>query len=58
MNSKQTVSREECRSPDNRVTCIIQSRWPANEIDQWEGTNSSPWPAPSAATRDHSSPES
>lgn len=37
MNSKQTVSREEYRSLDNRVTCILQQRWPANEISQWVG---------------------
>lgn len=35
MNSKQTVSREEYRRLDNRVTCILQQRWPANEISQW-----------------------
>ncbi|MBV7599401.1 hypothetical protein [Aeromonas sp. sia0103] len=37
MNSKQTVSREEYRCLDNRVTCILQQRWPANEISQWVG---------------------
>lgn len=37
MNSKQTVSREEYRRLDNRVTCILQQRWPANEISQWVG---------------------
>lgn len=37
MNSKQTVSREEYRSLDNRVTCILQQRWPAKEISQWVG---------------------
>ncbi|MDI3429673.1 hypothetical protein QLG02_04935 [Aeromonas sp. V90_14] len=37
MNNKQTVSREEYRSLDNRVTCILQQRWPANEISQWVG---------------------
>ncbi|HCH53671.1 MAG TPA: hypothetical protein DE109_09300 [Aeromonas sp.] len=37
MNSKQTVSREEYRRLDNRVTCILQRRWPANEIRQWVG---------------------
>ncbi|MFE8728421.1 hypothetical protein [Aeromonas hydrophila] len=37
MSCKQTVSREEYRSLDNRVTCIIQQRWPANEINQWVG---------------------
>ncbi|MGL4891332.1 MAG: hypothetical protein ACRC52_11160 [Aeromonas veronii] len=31
----QTVSREEYRRLDNRVTCILQLRWPANEINQW-----------------------
>lgn len=35
MNNKQTVSREEYRRLDNRVTCILQQRWPANEISQW-----------------------
>ncbi|WP_431417495.1 hypothetical protein [Aeromonas dhakensis] len=35
MNSKQTVSREEYRSLDNRVTCILQQRWPAKEISDW-----------------------
>ncbi|MFQ1966172.1 hypothetical protein ACK36M_11740 [Aeromonas veronii] len=34
---KTTVSREEYRSLDNRVTCILQQRWPANEISQWVG---------------------
>ncbi|MDM5131442.1 hypothetical protein OB962_10585 [Aeromonas piscicola] len=37
MNNKQTVSREEYRSLDNRVTCILQQRWPAKEIRQWVG---------------------
>ncbi len=37
MNNKQTVSREEYRRLDNRVTCILQQRWPANEISQWVG---------------------
>lgn len=37
MNSKQTVSQEEYRRLDNRVTCILQQRWPANEINQWVG---------------------
>jgi hypothetical protein len=37
MNNKQTVSREEYRSLDNRVTCILQQRWPAKEINQWVG---------------------
>jgi hypothetical protein len=37
MNSKQTVSREEYRRLDNRVTCILQQRWPVNEISQWVG---------------------
>ncbi|THJ38665.1 hypothetical protein CF105_13830 [Aeromonas veronii] len=37
MNSKQTVSREEYRRLDNRVTCILQQRWPANSTNQWVG---------------------
>ncbi|HCT2507490.1 TPA: hypothetical protein OTR37_002834 [Aeromonas dhakensis] len=37
MNSKQTISREEYRRLDNRVTCILQQRWPANEISLWVG---------------------
>ncbi len=37
MNSKQTVSREEYHRLDNRVTCILQQRWSANEISQWMG---------------------
>ncbi|MFM5339011.1 hypothetical protein ACET97_21040 [Aeromonas enteropelogenes] len=37
MNNKQTVSREEYRRLDNQVTCILQQRWPANEINQWVG---------------------
>lgn len=37
MQSKQSVSREEYRRLDNRVTCILQQRWPANEISQWVG---------------------
>ncbi|WP_426697760.1 hypothetical protein ACP6EV_06925 [Aeromonas hydrophila] len=37
MNNKQTVSREEYRRLDNRVTCILLQRWPANEISQWVG---------------------
>lgn len=37
MSSKQTASREEYRRLDNRVTCILQQRWPANEISQWVG---------------------
>ncbi|WP_323933829.1 hypothetical protein [Aeromonas hydrophila] len=37
MNSKQNVSREEYRRLDNRVTCILQQRWPAKEISQWLG---------------------
>ncbi|WP_346205435.1 hypothetical protein [Aeromonas salmonicida] len=37
MNSKQTVSREEYRRLDNRVTCILQQRWPANKISQRVG---------------------
>ncbi|MFM4915593.1 hypothetical protein [Aeromonas dhakensis] len=35
--SAKTVSREEYRRLDNRVTCILQQRWPANEINQWVG---------------------
>jgi hypothetical protein len=35
--SAQTVSREEYRRLDNRVTCILQQRWPANEISRWAG---------------------
>ncbi len=35
MNNTQTVSREEYRRLDNRVTCILQQRWPTNEISQW-----------------------
>ncbi len=35
MNNTKTVSREEYRRLDNRVTCIIQQRWPTNEISQW-----------------------
>ena len=35
--SAQTVSREEYRGLDNRVTCILQQRWPAIEISQWVG---------------------
>lgn len=35
MSSKQTVNREEYRRLDNRVTCILHQRWPANEISQW-----------------------
>ncbi|WP_429118223.1 hypothetical protein [Aeromonas hydrophila] len=30
-----TLSREEYRRLDNRVTCILQQRWPANEVNQW-----------------------
>ncbi|WP_259269890.1 hypothetical protein [Aeromonas sp. BIGb0405] len=37
MSCKQTVSREEYRRLDNRVTCILQQRWPVNEISQWVG---------------------
>ncbi|MFM5008165.1 hypothetical protein ACEUB7_06500 [Aeromonas veronii] len=37
MNNYQIVSREEYRRLDNRVTCILQQRWPANEICQWVG---------------------
>lgn len=33
--SAQTVSRDEYRCLDNRVTCILQHRWPANEVSQW-----------------------
>ncbi|WP_270808036.1 hypothetical protein [Aeromonas sp. QDB25] len=33
--SAQTVSRDEYRRLDNRVTCILQQRWPAHEISQW-----------------------
>ncbi len=35
--SAKTVSREEYRGLDNRVTCILQPRWPANEISLWVG---------------------
>ena len=35
--SAQTVSRAEYLSLDNRVTCILQQRWPAREINQWVG---------------------
>lgn len=34
-DSAQTVSRAEYRSLENRVTCILQQRWPAKEISQW-----------------------
>lgn len=34
MNSKQTASWEEYCSLDNRVTCILQQRWPANQISR------------------------
>lgn len=37
MNNNQTVSREEYRRLENRVTCILQQRWSANEISQWVG---------------------
>lgn len=37
MSNKQTASREEYRRLDSRVTCILQQRWPANEISQWVG---------------------
>ena len=37
MRSKEPVSREEYLRLDNRVTCILQQRWPANEISQWVG---------------------
>lgn len=33
--SAQTVSRGEYRRLDNRVTCILQQRCPANEVNQW-----------------------
>ena len=35
--SAQTVSRAEYLSLDNRITCILQQRWPAREINQWVG---------------------
>ena len=35
--SAQTVSRDEYRRLDNRVTCILQQRWPTNEISKWVG---------------------
>ncbi len=35
--SAKTVSREDYRRLDNRVTCILQQRWPASEINQWVG---------------------
>ncbi|MFM4859250.1 hypothetical protein ACEUDN_21510 [Aeromonas hydrophila] len=35
--SLQTVSREEYRRLDHRVTYILQQRWLANEISQWVG---------------------
>lgn len=31
----QEEYREEYRRLDNRVTCILQQRWPANEVSQW-----------------------
>ena len=34
-HSAQTVSRDEYRRLDNKVTCILQQRWPAHEISQW-----------------------
>lgn len=37
MNNTKTVSREDYRRLDNRVTCILQQRWPANEINKWVG---------------------
>lgn len=37
MSSQQTVNREVYHRLDNRVTCILQQRWPANEISQWVG---------------------
>ena len=52
----QTVSREEYRRLDNRVTCILQQRWPANgSASGWECSraNSRPWPAPSCAVAIH-----
>ncbi|WP_341276183.1 hypothetical protein [Aeromonas veronii] len=35
MNSKQSISHEEYRRLDNRITCILQQCWPADEICQW-----------------------
>jgi len=35
--SAKTVNREDYRRLDNRVTCILQQRWPAKEISQWVG---------------------
>ncbi len=35
MNNTKTVSREEYRHLDNRVTYILQQRCPANDIGQW-----------------------
>lgn len=35
--SAKAVSREEYRSLDNRVTCILQQHWSAKEISQWVG---------------------
>lgn len=35
--SAKIISREEYRRLDNRVTCILQQRWPAKEISQWVG---------------------
>ncbi|HCT2507608.1 TPA: hypothetical protein OTR37_002954 [Aeromonas dhakensis] len=35
MYNIKAVSREEYRRLDNRVTCILQQRWPAKEISQW-----------------------
>ncbi len=31
----ETVSREEYRRLDNRVTCTLQQRWPAKEASLW-----------------------
>lgn len=36
-DNTQTASREEYRRLDNRVTCILQQRWPVSEIHQWVG---------------------
>lgn len=35
MYNIKAVSREEYRRLDNRVTSILQQRWPAKEISQW-----------------------
>ncbi|HAT2488450.1 TPA: hypothetical protein I8220_000091 [Aeromonas hydrophila] len=37
MSCRQTVSCEEYRRLDNRLTCILLQRLPANEISQWVG---------------------